>query len=170
MATNAKPVTKLEVEAALRPIEPDYHAIANLGPSIIPILDEIVTSGDQLLAPRAVWAAAALVEETKEETEIAAIAKLIDQGSRSKDVLLRIAAGGANHALPPKAGGMIAARLLNDSDVGVRKTALEGVPRALSPALVAKVETIAEHDKQPELREMAATLLKQHPKAEPPTE
>lgn len=166
MTDNAKPVSRFEVEALLRPIEPDYRALAKLGPAIIPILDELIKVGDSLLAPRAVWAAAALARETKDNNETTEIAKLIDQGSRSKDALVRVAAAGAAHTLPPRPGGKISARLLSDRDVGVRKTALEGVPTALSRALATKVEKVAQSDKVPELRAMAATLLKEHPKGD----
>jgi hypothetical protein len=168
MPDTGKPVSRFEVEAALRPIEPNYRALAKLGLTIVPTLDQLIKSGDPLIAPRAVWAAAALAAETKDENEVGAITNLIDHSSRSKDVVVRVAAAGATHALPSQAGGRISARLLGDRDVGVRKSALEGVPTALSPALVAKLEQVAAHDKVPELRAMATTLLEHHPKADAP--
>jgi len=157
-----------KARAALRPIEPDYRAVAAQGSQVLPLLRKLLADEDVAMAARAVYAAGAVAERIKTpdgDRALREIARMLTAAAENGDVLLRVAAASAAHALPPRLATGVQVRSLSDDDVGVRKTALEMAPRELTPELVELCDRLSQDEGENEdVRGMAATLLADHPR------
>jgi len=149
-------VTMSEVRAQLMPDEPDYErAAAELGADALPVLRDIVASGDPHLASKAAYLATLI--DGAERDEIVAIAS----ESPHDVVRVAVAAGLANQ--PTAASSDITERLLGDADVGVRKFAARSLASAGTAESRAALERVAESDPEPALRDFARQLLADGP-------
>ena len=149
--------------------EPDYGTLAARYEDRPNLLLEIADSGDPLAAARSVYIAGAIAREhTAHQVSddakgdlLDAVYKVVLEGSRNEDATVRVAAAIAAAALPEVQGATITTHLLRDDDIGVRKSALEGVPKTLSPEVVTALHEIAAN--HTELADLAQHVLDHHP-------
>lgn len=150
---------------ALSGIEPDYGYVRAAGPDAVPPLAEIAAKEDQTSAPRAVYALGALAETLQGGDErFEAIARTLERAARSGEVLMRVAAASAAHALPPELATTVHRLSLADQDAGVRATALEMAPRYLTGDLVAAFEQLLGKEEDKNVAELARRILESHPR------
>ncbi len=141
------PLTLQQVVEQLNVDEPDYPALATLGPEAIPHLAVLVQGDDPNLAAKAAYLAS-LIDSDDSPVVIAVAAA-------SPDETVRVAAGaGLRNLMPPEAAPMVD-RLLDDEDVGVRKQALHAVAHLGLVALEPKLKRMAANDPEEGLRELA---------------
>lgn len=156
------------VAAALDRIEPDYRAVADLGPVALPSLVERARSTDPATASRAVYAAGAIAEKVaaaQDGESLEAIAAITELAAVSSEVLVRLSAASAAHALPPHLAARTQVPLLADEDAGVRMTAIEMAPSALPSELRTAVQAVAEQaTENVVVRDMARELGQHHPR------
>lgn len=145
-----KLISRLQVD------EPNYASLAEqFGAEALPHLAELVESGDEDLASKAISLAGFI--SAPESHEVIAL------GARSGNPVLRSSAAGAMTKLRGPALERLPAELLtsllDDEDAGVRKWALRAVETYHPPYVIEKVGELAEKEPHPELRRGAATLL-----------
>lgn len=146
-------VTLQQVLNQLDTDEPNYPALAALGPEAVPHLASLVRGEDAGLASKAAYLASLI--QSEDSAEVLAVAA----GSSHEVVRVAAASGlrnlSADQALP------LAGRLLDDADAGVRKQALRAAGRLGLGTLEAKVKAVASADTDTALRQVAAQELKQ---------
>jgi HEAT repeat protein len=146
------PVTLQQILKQLDTDEPDYTAVAALGPEAVPHLAALVRDEDPGIASKAAYLASLI--QSDDSAEVLASAA----GSSHEAVRVAAAAGLSNmsgsQALP------LAERLLDDADPGVRKLALRAVGRLGMDTLEPKVKSLASSDSETALRQLAEQELK----------
>lgn len=107
-------VSEAEVRQYLDPEEPNYaKAAAALGADALPVLEQLVSGGDPLLASKAAYLASLIPDP--------GAARVLDVAARSPEATVRVAAA-AGAQRRPDLGGVLAT-LSTDRDQGVRKVA-----------------------------------------------
>jgi HEAT repeat protein len=159
------PVNMQQVLAEIDKDEPNYSALAKLGPDALPHLRLVMESADSLRAAKAAWAASLVGGPASVDA--------LKQAATHQDPQVRIAAahGLRSAASAPGLRGAAAAApiatlsaLLEDSDPGVRKSALRTASYLKRPELRAKLTAIAAGDSEEHNRVAAAAAVKQLPK------
>jgi HEAT repeat protein len=144
-------ITLEQVRALLDAEEPNYAALARLGPEILPHLRTLIAGGDEYFATKA----ASLVSRINDDRATAVLRDAANHASPR--VRLAVAGGIKNFARPAAAGVLMA--LLNDSDTGVRKLALKASATKSNAALLAKIGDISKRDPTPAMRMLASQVL-----------
>ena len=145
------PVTLQEVLKQLDTDEPDYTALAALGPDAVPHLSTLVRSGDPGVASKAAYLASLIHTDESIDALSSAVA--------SPHEVVRVAAAAALSNLPGPRAARLADRLLDDGDAGVRKVALNAVGRLRLASLEAKVRSMASSDAEGAVRAVARDEL-----------
>jgi HEAT repeat protein len=128
--------------------EIDYPAAAaELGAEALPLLEELAEGADTMLASKAVYLATLI--SGSESTSI------MERAARHPDARVRVAAAAGLRNLGERYAEAQVEELLQDSDVGVRKVALQSVAAFDSPAMAARARRLAEHDPEPAIRDLA---------------
>jgi HEAT repeat protein len=125
------PISYAELKAMLDVDEPDYPALSEVAAGAIRHLRKLAASADASLASKAVSLAGIMGD--------ADCVAIVGSASKSRDVLVRVAAAHAASLLPdgPEATRMVS-KLLDDRDVGVVKLAARAATRLSDPAVTAK--------------------------------
>src|SRR5436309_9542288 len=114
-------MTLEEIKDKLSAIEPTDSTFAGIGPSEIPVLKRLLADKEAWLASRAVFALSRLSDPR-------ALAILSDAAADPRhEVRVAVAAGARN--LKPKDASNILLQLLGDSELGVRKFAVQSVTK-----------------------------------------
>lgn len=146
-----------EVRAWLDPEEPDYPgAAAALGPAALPALRELIQGGDLGLASKATYLASMIPGPAAVDALRAAHAR--------NEPLLRVAAASGIRNLPRAAAEQVFELLHDDPDAGVRKVVLQSAVVLDSPAVLARVRSLAASDPEPFVRELADTVARTAPR------
>ncbi len=129
--------TDTQVRAYLEPDEPNYPAaVAALGAQALPALESLAQGPDPLLASKAVYLASLIPDPRA--------VRVLEQAAHSDHVTVRIAAA-AGLPQQPDVSDDIAADLLTDADLGVRKVAGQaGILTAAVRSLIAERASSAE--------------------------
>ena len=146
------PVTMEQVINQLDREEPNYGHAARLGPEALPHLIILIQGENLGLAAKAASLAGIInADKSAEVLEIAA---------RHPEPVVRVAAAASamNLTTIPTS---LAMKLLDDSDVGVRKWMLKTVEVHQPPGIRAKVEEIMKSDPDEGLRNRAQKIINQ---------
>ena len=145
-------VDENSVKRLLQSDEPNYGAVARLGPAVVPILARLVSSSDPRLAAAAA-SAAGLVQHP-------GAADAVARAAQSPSSIVRLAAAGAARNLQGPAVNRVLHSLLADADQGVRKFAIKAaVARPHDASLVARVRSIHSSDPSAANRTLAQRAL-----------
>lgn len=145
------PLTIHQVRAALYPEEPDYKRASRLGPEALVYLENILGEGDPMLAPKATYLAS-LIRGTRSVA-------VVSQAARSERPSLRVAAAAAARNLSEPSASGILVSLLNDKDVGVRKTALNSVSVKPTSELRKKIQSLGNSDQDRAIRVLSNQVI-----------
>jgi HEAT repeat protein len=143
------PITMQQILARLDTDEPEYAALAAIGPEAVPHLKVLVRSEDPGIAAKAAYLATLI--ESDESADV------MEAASASPHETVRVAAAAGMRNLTAAKAGPWVERLLDDSDPGVRKQALQTVS-ALDLSADLKVAKISTSDPEKELRQMAKAM------------
>jgi HEAT repeat protein len=143
--------TMEQIESILTAEEPAYDEAGQLDRAALDYLHGVVLNGDPLTASKAVYLASMTRDERSEE--------LLFDAARSPESVVRIAAAGASSRMRPKSRNAVLLALVDDSDYGVRKTALDSVPNRASQQLKAKVYRLSHEASDTGTRKLAASVL-----------
>jgi len=153
----AMAITLEQVRALLAADEPNYLALARLGPQLLPHLRSLIASRDEHYASKA----AALASRIDDERAV----QVLRDAAKSPSPLVRLAvAGGIRKSRRPSAAGVLMA-LLNDSDAGVRRLAMKASAMRPNSALLAKIGDLKARDPAPNVRSLATRILSRSSRA-----
>jgi hypothetical protein len=141
------------VRAALEPDEVDYGRAARLGPDSLPALSELVGgSAGPGMAAKAAYLASLIGGPDS--------ADVVRRAAASAEPAIRVAAASGLRNLATADLESVARSLLDDDDVGVRKTTLIALGAGLRDSpLLRQVNHLAERDSEPRLRILAAEAV-----------
>lgn len=140
------------VRRLLESDEPNYAAVARMGPEVVPILTRLVAGPNARLAAAAA-SAAGMVPHPRAADALA-------RAAQSASAVVRLAAAGAARNLQGAGVNRVLHTLLADADQGVRKYAIKAaVARPHDAALVARVRNIHSSDPAPANRSLAQRAL-----------
>ena|SRR5215207_3988955 len=143
------PKTMSELRQQLSVIEPDEHTYDGIGPSEVDLLSQMLDDEEAWLAARAVHALSRINEDKARDAIVTAAGK--------PRMELRVAAAASADALPPSVSDEVLSRLLDDSQIGVRKFAIKSVSNRNSEAIRERIRQIATTDPNARLRQIAET-------------
>ncbi len=151
------PVTMEQVLKEINRDEPDYSAIARLGPEALPQLELITEANDPLQAAKAAYAASLIGGPASID--------VLRKAADSHDPQVRIAVANGLRNLAAAAPSDLVLKSLNDTDAGVRKFALGTAGLLKRSEFSPKVSAIALGDPEEHLRTAAnATAQKLNPR------
>jgi HEAT repeat protein len=137
--------------------EPNYPALAALGPEALPWLQMIIDADDPLRAAKAAYAASLIGGPAAVEA--------LKTAAAHRDPQVRIAAAHGLKNSADAAPTETLGKLLEDHDSGVRKSALSTAGALNRPDLNDRVAAIAKQDPEEHLRTAAtAAVKKQKPR------
>ena len=145
-------LTMVEVRAVLDLEEPDYEQAAKLGPEALPHLEKLVKEADTLLASKAVYLAALIQDERS--------VRIVREAALREDPILRVAAAAAARYLPCTPVSEILISLVNDTDVGVQRVALESARADATAELRASIERLTTYASDPNIQRSAKQVLR----------
>jgi HEAT repeat protein len=146
-------MTMEELRRQLSAIEPDDSTFHGIGPSELPLLEQLMQDPEPWRAARAVVAASRIAD--------ARVLPLLERASRDPRAEVRVAlAANLERMAASDANGLLLA-LLGDADVGVRKFAIRSVSTGHDAAVLRKVRELLDRDPAPAIREGAASRLRQ---------
>ncbi len=153
------PISYAELKAKLDVDEPDYPALAETAAGAMRHLRRLAASADVSLASKAVSLAGIIGDADS--------IGIVASASKSREVLIRVAAAHAATMLPdgPQSAHIVG-KLLDDKDVGVLKLATRAAARISDPGLaskakrararmVAAVRTVVQHSRRERSMSMA---------------
>ena len=147
------PITLQNVKSELEPDELDYPAIAQkLGAEAIPYLKQLVDSPDPMTASKATYLASLI----KNENAVA----VLKHAATHAEPTVRVAAASGIRNLAETDADSLSDILIQDKDVGVRKTTLNSMSHIKSKKLTAKAKIVSEKDPEPLIREIANKIAK----------
>ena len=147
-------VTKAQVEAVVRRIEPDPAAAAKLGPDALPHLRKLVVDEDISVARRAASVATKIHDRRA--------LPVVTLAAASEHPEVRLAAASELWRLAEFDVTKLAARALADLDPTVRRHGLRSVAQVpaelIKPALRRRVDVVGARDPHPANRALASAL------------
>jgi hypothetical protein len=141
-----------QVRAALDSDEPDYVAAAGWGIRAIPYLRELLSEPDALLVSKAIHLAGLIGD--------GGAARIVRDGSRHSNVVVRIAAAHAAKNLARKESEGILKKLLRDRETGVVRAAIQAVRPGASAALRKQIDSMRERGPNPLIRQTASSAAR----------
>jgi HEAT repeat protein len=145
------PMTMEELRRQLSAIEPDENTYSGIGPSELPLLEQLVRDPEPWMASRAVFAASRIP---------GAHAKaILARAAGDPRPQLRVAAAAATKNLAPADANSLLLQALNDSELGVRKFAIQSVAATHSEQVHARLRELETGDPAPAIRDSAKARL-----------
>jgi HEAT repeat protein len=152
-----------DIKQLLFDIEPDYDQVVDMGPEVVSVLIDVIRQDNPLLASRATYALgrlAAATESSKFPVSIEKIADGIQAAARSQFDLVRVAAAVATHGLPSHVAAPVQLLLLEDRDIGVRRSVLEALRPDAEPEVAEAIRQWAAVEPDKSVTELALEVLK----------
>ena len=147
------PMTLEQIRNQLSAIEPDDSIYSGIGPSEIPLLEQLLQDKEAWMASRAVFALSR-VPDTKAVTILSRVV-----ADPRQEVRVAVAASVSN--LKPNDANNILLKLLTDTELGVRKFAVQAVSGVHDPAVHAMLRDIETRDPAPPIRDIAKDRLRE---------
>lgn len=141
-----------ELRQQLSDIEPEETTYEGIGPSEVDLLRELLEEEDAWMAARATHALSRIDSDRAHDALLWAT-----EDARPE---VRVAVAASAHALPPKLSDEILSRLLNDSEIGVRKFAIKSTSDRNSNAVRQRLGEIAISDADTALGQIAKEQAK----------
>jgi HEAT repeat protein len=152
-------MTLEQLRNQLSAIEPDEGIYDGIGPSDIPLLEQLLQEPEAWMASRAVFALSKVPDARAATVLSRAVA------DPRQEVRVSVAASVGN--LSPSLANGILLRLLADADLGVRKFAVQSVSEAHDAGVHAKLRDLENRDPAPPIREIAKDRLRELKLLEP---
>lgn len=147
------PMTLEQLRNQLSAIEPDDSMYAGIGPSEIPLLEQLLQDKEAWMASRAIFALSS-VSDAKAVT-------ILSEAVADPRQEVRVAVAASVSNLNPKDANNILLRLLTDPELGVRKFAVQAVSGSHDAAVHAKLRDIETRDPALPIRDIAKDRLRE---------
>jgi HEAT repeat protein len=145
-------MTLEQLRNQLSSIEPDDGIYAGIGPSEIPLLEQLLQDTEAWIASRAVFA----LSKVPDIRAVTILSRAV--ADPRQEVRVSVAASVTN--LRPSDANNILLKLLADTDLGVRKFAVQAVSGSHDAAVHAKLRELETRDAVPLLRDVAKDRLR----------
>jgi len=142
-----------QIKNQLSAIEPDDSTYSGIGTSEIPFLD-------QLLQDKEVWMASRAVFALSRVSDVNAVT-ILSRATADPRQEVRVAVAASVSNLKPQDANNILLKLLTDTELGVRKFAVQAVSGAHNAAVHAKLRDIETRDPAPPIRDVAKDKLRE---------
>lgn len=146
------PMTIEQLRQKLGDIEPNVSTYAGIGPDDIAILQRMTQSEEPWLAARAVFAISKITDNRAVQA--------LEASAASSRPEVRVAVAAASRALDAAVTDRLLPGLLDDSDPGVRKFAVEAVSPASATAVQSRLRKLEAQDPTPFLRDAARDRIR----------
>ena len=140
-----------ELRQQLSDAEPDESTFSGIGPSELPLLEQLLSDPEPWMASRAVFAASRIPGAHAKAILVRAAADPRPQ--------LRVAAAAAAANLAPADANSLLLQALSDADLGVRKFAIRSVAATHSEQVRARLRELESGDPAPAIRDAARSRL-----------
>jgi HEAT repeat protein len=144
-------MTLEELRRQLSAIEPDEATYSGIGAAEIPLLEQLARDPEPWMASRAVFAASRVAD--------ARAKAILARAAGDSRPELRVAAAAATKNPPPAEANSLLLQALNDSDLGVRKFAVQSVAATHSEPVHARLRELESGDPAPAIRNAAKSRL-----------
>ena len=131
-------MTLTELRDKLSAIEPDEATFSGISSEEIPLLEQLLDDDEAWMAARSVFALSRLNNND-------AFSVLTKASTSNRDEV-RVAVAAAALKLPTDVASRLLTVLLDDSDIGVKKFAIQSVTRENAPMLQTKLRSLVESD------------------------
>ena len=140
-----------QLRRQLSAIEPDESMYDGISSADIPASKQLLSEPEPWLASRAVWGLAYL--------NTAEAVRRLDIAARDSRPEVRVSVAASARRLSPRFAEPLLVKLLDDSDIGVRKFSVLSASSRSSSQLIEKLKTIANSDVHVDLRRFAQEKL-----------
>lgn len=147
------PMTLEQLKNQLSAIEPSDSIYNGIGASDIPLLEQLLQDEEVWRASRAVF----VLSRISGPQAIAILSQLVTDPRPE----IRVALAASLSNMKPKDANSILLKLLADSDLGVRKFAIQSVSGSHDVAVHAKLRDVEARDPAPPIRDMAKDRLRE---------
>lgn len=146
-------MTLEQLKSQLSAIEPDESIYAGIGPSEIPLLEQLLQDKEAWMASRAVFALSRV-------PDIRAVT-ILSRSVADPRPEVRVAVAASVGKLKPAETNNILMKLLTDTESGVRKFAVQAVSGSHDAIVHAKLRDIETRDPAPSIRDVAKDRLRE---------
>jgi HEAT repeat protein len=147
------PMTLEQLRNQLSAIEPNDGIYAGIGPSEIPLLEQLLQDTEAWMSSRAVFA----LSKVPDMRAVTILSRAV--ADPRQEVRVSVAASVSN--LRPSDANNILLKLLADTDLGVRKFAVQAVSGTHDAAVHAKLRDLEARDPAPPIRDIAKDRLRE---------
>ena len=147
------PMTLEQLKNQLSAIEPDVGMYAEIGPTDIPNLQLLLKDREAWMAARAVFALSRIPDATA--------LTVLSRAAADPRQEVRVAVAASVMNLKPSDANPLLLKLIADSELGVRKFAVQSVSRAHDASVHAKVREVEARDASPPIREIAKSKIQE---------
>lgn len=144
-------MTLAQLREQLSSIEIDAATYDGIGPSDVPVLDQLVSDPETWIAGRAIFA----LSQVRTPTALAILAR----AAADPRPEIRVAVAASTRNLAPEDANGLLLRGLSDTELGVRKFAIRSVAPAHSPAVQTRLRELETADPAPAIRAAATSRL-----------
>lgn len=145
------PIALKELRNQLSAIEPDVGTFDGIGPSEIPLLEQLLQDKEAWMASRAVFALSR-IPDPKALT-------IFSRAASDPRPEIRIAVAASVNNLKPIEANKILLKLLDDTDLSVRKFAIKSVSKSHSASVLGKLRKLEKQDPVQPIRNEAKDRL-----------
>jgi HEAT repeat protein len=131
-------MTLTELRDKLSAIEPDESTFSDISSEEIPLLEQLLDDDEAWMAARSVFALSRLNNNDA--------FSVLTRASTSNRDEVRVAVAAAAVKLPTEVASRLLNVLLDDSDLGVKKFAIQSITRENAPILQTKLRSLVESD------------------------
>jgi HEAT repeat protein len=146
-------MTKTQLRNQLSSIEPNEKTFAGIDLTDIPLLEELLHDEEAWMASRAVFALSKL-------TDNQAIT-VLSKAATDPRPEVRVSIAAITQNLQPKDANPLLINLLTDSDIGVRKFAIQAVSQKHDVTIHSKLNELESEDPAQMIRELATKKIKE---------
>lgn len=146
------PMTLEQIRNQLSAIEPDDSIYDGIGPSEIPLLEQLLQDKEAWMASRAIFA----LSRVSDAKAVTILSRVVADPRQE----VRVAVAASVSILKPQDANNILLKLLTDTALGVRKFAVQAVSGAHDAAVHAKLRDIETRDPAPPIRDVAKDKLR----------
>ena len=147
------PLTLQQLRNQLSAIESDEGIYDGIGPSEIPLLEQLLQDNEAWMASRAVFALSRV-------PDIRAVT-VLSRAAADPRPEVRVAVAASASILKPNDANDILLKLLTDAELGVRKFAVQSVSGTHNAGVHAKLRELATRDPAPLIRDIAKSKLRE---------
>jgi HEAT repeat protein len=146
-------MTLEQLRNQLSAIEPDESTFEGIGPSEIPLLEQLLHDEEAWIASRAIFALSRIADNEA--------VKILSRAVTDPRPEVKVAVAASVGNLKSEDSNDILLKLLNDTNLGVRKFAIQSVSDTHNAVIHTKLRELETRDPAPPIRDIAKSKLQE---------